>query len=90
MLVGFVVPPLCTLGGGPAAVPAALAWAAMVVAYRPMLRFYDLPLVWGPLLPLVVLVYMGATLDSARRTWLGRGGEWKGRTQARPQQRKDE
>jgi hypothetical protein len=28
------------------------------------------------------VVYLLATLDSARRHWLGRGGEWKGRVQA--------
>jgi hypothetical protein len=31
------------------------------------------------LLPVTSLVYLGATLDSARRHWEGRGGEWKGR-----------
>jgi hypothetical protein len=28
----------------------------------------------------VALFYLGATLDSARRHWARRGGEWKGRT----------
>jgi len=27
---------------------------------------------------------LAATLDSARRHWQGRGGEWKGRVQSRP------
>jgi hopene-associated glycosyltransferase HpnB len=89
MAIGFLVPPAVVLTGGPAVLPAAVAWAAMAAAYVPMLRFYDLSAVWGPLLPLVVLVYMGATLDSARRHWLGRGGEWKGRVQASPQSGKE-
>jgi len=33
------------------------------------------------------LVYLAATLDSARRYWRGAGGEWKGRVQD-PQRKK--
>jgi hypothetical protein len=29
---------------------------------------------------LVALLYTGMTVDSARRHYTGRGGEWKGRT----------
>jgi hypothetical protein len=47
-----------------------------------MLSFYRLSPLWAPLLPLVALFYLGATIDSARRHRLGRGGEWKGRVQA--------
>jgi hopene-associated glycosyltransferase HpnB len=86
--IGFLVPPVLAVAGGTAAVPAAVAWVAMIVVYLPMLRFYEVSWLWGPLLPLVVLVYMGATLDSARRHWLGRGGQWKGRIQGGRQQRK--
>jgi hopene-associated glycosyltransferase HpnB len=83
MLVGFLLPPVIVLAGGVAAVPALFAWAAMSVAYMPMLRYYRLPLWMAPCLPLVALFYLGATLDSARRHWLGRGGQWKGRVQPR-------
>jgi hypothetical protein len=39
-------------------------------------------------MPLVALFYTLATLDSARRYWLGKGGAWKGRAQAqKPGQR---
>jgi hypothetical protein len=31
------------------------------------------------------VVYLAATLDSARRHWQGTGGEWKGRVQWRSQ-----
>ena len=34
------------------------------------------------MLPLTALFYLCATLDSARRYWLRRGGQWKGRSQA--------
>ena len=80
MVVGFLLPPVLALAGGPAI--AWLAWAEMAVAFAPMLRFYRLPVIMAPLLPLVALFYMAATLDSARRHWAGRGGEWKGRLQA--------
>ena len=82
MSLGLLAPPLLALSGGPGWLPAAVAWAEMSLAFAPMVRFYRLPLAWAPLLPLVALFYMGATLDSARRHRLGRGGEWKGRMQA--------
>ncbi|MNR51068.1 hypothetical protein D3C85_1706830 [compost metagenome] len=47
-----------------------------------MLREYRQPAWLAPLLPLTALFYLGATLDSARRYWLRRGGQWKGRAQA--------
>jgi len=82
MAIGFLLPPVFTLIGGPAAWPAALAWLLQSIAYAPMLRYHRLPIVLAPLLPLVALFYLGATLDSARRHWQGRGGQWKGRVQA--------
>jgi len=75
----FVAPPVLALAGNPVA---ALAWASMVAAYLPMVRFYKLSMAWAPLLPLVALVYLGATLHSALRHHLGRGGKWKGRIDA--------
>ncbi len=82
MIVGFLLPPLFSLTGGAARFPALLAWVEMSLAFAPMLRFYRLPVVAAPLLPLVAAFYLGATIDSARRHWSGRGGEWKGRVQA--------
>jgi hypothetical protein len=60
-----------------------IAWAAMALSFLPTLRVFGASVFWAPLLPLIALFYMGATIDSARRHWLGRGGEWKGRWQAR-------
>jgi len=77
----FLAPPLLVLGGGVGAVIGAIAWAAMAVAYAPMLRFYGLKPLWAPVLPAVALVYIGATLDSAWQYLRGRGGAWKGRVQ---------
>lgn len=61
----------------------AMGWAAMTAAYLPMVRFYRLNPLWALTLPLAALFYMGATLHSAVKFWLGRGGEWKGRAQDR-------
>jgi hopene-associated glycosyltransferase HpnB len=59
-----------------------LTWAAMAAAFVPTLRFYRCSPFWAPLLPFIALFYLGATLDSAVRYWLGRGGAWKSRAQA--------
>jgi hopene-associated glycosyltransferase HpnB len=79
IVVGFFLPPIFGLAGK---LPALLAWAAMSLAYLPMLRYHRLPLWMAPLLPAVAVFYLGATLDSARRHWMGRGGVWKGRAQS--------
>jgi len=55
----------------------------MTIAYLPVLRLYRLSPLWAPALPLIALVYAFFTLDSAYQHIRGRGGFWKGRTQAR-------
>jgi hopene-associated glycosyltransferase HpnB len=82
MFVTYIAPPLFTFQGMPAA---ALAWLAMSIAYTPMLRFYRQPVILAPLLPAIASVYLGATIHSAMRYWLGAGGQWKGRVQAQRQ-----
>jgi len=62
--------------------PALLAWCLMTASFLPMVTFYRLSPIWAPLLPLAALFYGYATLLSAIRYWLGRGGQWKGRAQA--------
>jgi hopene-associated glycosyltransferase HpnB len=59
----------------------ALAWAIMTATYLPMVRFYRLNPLWALSLPLAALFYMAATVHSAGKFWLGRGGQWKGRAQ---------
>ncbi len=85
LAVTYLLPPALVLADGPAAAIAALGWAAMTIAYAPMVRLYRLSPLWAPLLPAIALVYLGATIDSARRHWRGKGGEWKGRVQWRGQ-----
>ena len=82
MAVIYLAPPLLILTRDPiAAACGAGAWLLMIVSYTPALRFYGRSIAWAPLLPLVALFYMIATVDSAVRYWTGRGGLWKGRVQ---------
>ena len=83
LCITFLAPPLLFLfGHGTASLFGLLAWIIMALCYSPMLRFYNRPLWWAPLLPVVALVYLAATLDSALRHMRGKGGAWKGRYQA--------
>jgi hopene-associated glycosyltransferase HpnB len=79
----YLAPPVLVFAGGAAAPVAGLAWLAMTIAFVPILRLYGQPLVIAPTLPIIALFYLAATIDSARRHWQGRGGEWKGRVQQR-------
>jgi hopene-associated glycosyltransferase HpnB len=82
MAVIYLLPPALVLTGD--ALPrtlGAVVWAAMTLAYLPMVRFYGLNPLWALGLPLTALFYMGATIESALKYWSGRGGEWKGRVQ---------
>lgn len=81
MLLVFVAPPLLAMRNGGGASTGALAWAAMTIAYYPMVRYYRLFPAWALALPLVSLFYLGATLHSAWMYYQGKGGEWKGRVQ---------
>jgi hopene-associated glycosyltransferase HpnB len=62
---------------------ASTAISIMTATYGPTVRFYGLPWLWALTLPIAVIFYAYATFLSAVRYWLGRGGQWKGRTQAR-------
>jgi hypothetical protein len=84
MAVVYVAPPLIALfASGAAQAMGAAAWAAMTLAYIPMLRFYGVAPIYGPALPAVAALYTAFTVDSAWQHWHGRGGAWKGRFQAR-------
>ncbi|MGI4859618.1 MAG: glycosyltransferase [Janthinobacterium lividum] len=86
MVLTYLAPPVLTIGGLVAgawwALPALAAWSMMMFSYGPMLRYYRQPAWQAVLLPAVAAFYLAATVDSGRRHWLGRGGEWKGRAQA--------
>lgn len=87
MTLTYLLPPSILAAGGWAAILGASAWMIMAACYWPTLRFYGLSPLWTPLLPLVALFYLGATIQSAIEYWTGSGGQWKGRVQD-PTQRK--
>jgi len=81
----FVAPPLLALTAASAArALGAVAWAAMAVAFQPMLRFYRLSPLWAVAIPLIAAFYLAATIASAVQHARGQGGMWKGRAQAMP------
>jgi hopene-associated glycosyltransferase HpnB len=82
LAVTYLAPPLLTLAAprGPASGMGALAWLLMTAAYWPSVRYTTRHWFWAPLLPLIAIFYMGATLHSAVAHFRGRGGMWKGRT----------
>ncbi|MEZ5832827.1 MAG: glycosyltransferase [Dongiaceae bacterium] len=86
MALTFVAPPLLAIQHDVGVRSFGLAaWALMALSYLPTLVYYRLPVWWAPLLPLTALFYLAATIDSAHRHLVGRGGEWKGRLQAQKQ-----
>jgi hopene-associated glycosyltransferase HpnB len=83
MALTYWAPPVLALfGSGFGRIAGLLAWAAMAMAFQPMLRFYRLSPLWGVALPAIATAYMIFTLDSAYQHMRGRGGLWKGRVQA--------
>jgi hopene-associated glycosyltransferase HpnB len=78
MFFTYIAPPIFTFAGSTVALA---AWTCLSLAYVPMLSFYRQPLLLAPLLPVIALFYLGATVHSAIRYWLGCGGQWKGRVQ---------
>jgi hopene-associated glycosyltransferase HpnB len=79
----FFVPALALVFGNPLAISLGFfTWTVMFLLYLPMVHFYRIPLVWAVTMPGAAAVYIGATIDSARLYWQGKGGQWKGRVQA--------
>ena len=83
----FLAPALFALfGSGLAQVFGIASWFLMAIIFQPMLRFYQRSPLWGAAFPLIALVYVAFTLDSAYQYAMGRGGSWKGRIQANASQ----
>jgi hopene-associated glycosyltransferase HpnB len=84
MLLTYLLPPLfAILGAGLPQILGAAAFALMIIAFLPIIRFYRLPPLWAAALPVIATLYMAFTVDSAAQHWRGKGGLWKGRVQAR-------
>ena len=85
----FLAPALfALLGSGLAQIFGIASWFLMAIIFQPMLRFYQRSPLWGAAFPLIALVYVAFTLDSAYQYAMGRGGSWKGRIQANASQRR--
>lgn len=79
----YLAPPLLAVfGHGYARWMGWAGWILMAIAFQPMLRFYRRSPLWGVALPLIATFYAGCTLLSAWQHGRGRGGMWKGRSQA--------
>jgi hopene-associated glycosyltransferase HpnB len=84
LAITYVLPAFCVFSGRlDCALPGAVAWLLMTVAYLPTVRFYRINPLWALSLPAVAVFYGAATAHSAIKFWRGRGGEWKGRAQDR-------
>jgi hopene-associated glycosyltransferase HpnB len=84
MILTYVAPLALLFPPDPSAkILGAAAWALMTLSFLPTVKFYRLSFLWVLLLPLAALFYTYSTWLSAVRYWLGRGGQWKGRSQAR-------
>jgi hopene-associated glycosyltransferase HpnB len=83
MTLVYLVPPFFAFfGKGLSQILGGAAFALMILAFQPILRFYRLSPFWGLALPAIAAAYMVFTLDSAYQHLRGRGGLWKGRVQA--------
>jgi hopene-associated glycosyltransferase HpnB len=83
MFLTYIVPPVFAFHSQPFVWRFSLAaWALMTITFLPTVRFYGLSPLWSLSLPLTAAFYSYATWLSALRYWLGRGGQWKGRSQA--------
>jgi hopene-associated glycosyltransferase HpnB len=83
MVATYIAAPILAIFAPfPANIAAILASALMMLTFLPILRFYRVSALWAVALPLIAAAYLGFTLDSAYQHWRGRGGAWKGRSQA--------
>jgi hopene-associated glycosyltransferase HpnB len=70
-------------GDDPVWLMGSTAASLMTVTFLFTVKFYGLSAIWALTLPFATLFYGYATVLSAVRYWLGRGGQWKGRVQPR-------
>jgi hopene-associated glycosyltransferase HpnB len=84
MILTFILPVVLTFSSSRQVWPFALAaWCLMTSAYLPTITFYKMRPLWAASLPIAALFFTFATCLSAVRYWRGKGGQWKGRAQAK-------
>jgi hopene-associated glycosyltransferase HpnB len=83
MILTYIAAPILAIFAPfPADAVAIAAWALMALTFLPILRFYRVSPLWAAALPVIAAAYVVFTFDSAYQHWRGRGGAWKGRSQA--------
>jgi hopene-associated glycosyltransferase HpnB len=83
LFVAYILPWISFCAGDdPAWFLAGTALCLMAVSFGVTVRFYNLSFFWALMLPISAAFYAYATCVSALRYWLGRGAQWKGRSQA--------
>ncbi len=80
MALTWLVPPVAALAcTGTPRVLGIITWAMLAGSYLPTLARFGRSPLWAPLLPLIALFYMAATVGSAWNHHFGQGVAWKGR-----------
>ena len=64
---------------GPGRYLAGVACTAMVFSYVPLLAYYRRSWWWALALPVIGMLFLGMTWDSAVRDWRGERARWRGR-----------
>jgi len=84
LVLTYLAPPLIAVfAPGLLKLAGLAAWTLMAISFQPMLKFYRRSPLWGFALPVIGALYTAFTVKSAVDVWMGRGGFWKGRAQAR-------
>lgn len=77
MTVAFLLPLVMVLTLAPAGIA---TMVLMIFCYLPTLRYYGIHPLWGCLLPVTGILYLGMTWSSACRHLYQKGPTWKGRS----------
>lgn len=80
LVLAFAIPVLGLVADRTATLVAAIATCcAMILSYVPVLRFYGRSPLWALGLPLIGILFLAMTWDSALRYWRGEQAVWRGR-----------
>ena len=80
MACAFVMPLIALFGTGMSLWLSMVTLGLMAVSYLPTLKFYDLAWYWTLFLPIIGIIYLVMTWDSAISHWRGTGAVWKDRS----------
>jgi len=80
MVCAFILPVISLTGTGHSFWLSLFTLVLMTAGYLPTLKFYGLSWYWALLLPIIGIIYLLMTWDSAIRHWRGTGAIWKDRS----------